>query len=379
MRQVLSFILSFFKNLVKSTTTLPESNNSIGIIDNEFTNDSNLDTYNDIENRKNASLNLLNEMSNLLDLQNIKNGELKLSLETFNLKELVVKINQDWKESAIRKGLNYNFEIDNSIPENVQGDAMRFAQVINNIISNAVKFTNSGTVDFTITSNPIDEKHSQILIKVADSGSGIQNEKLLNSIEHLKIEDKPYVKGIGLSLVKKLVDLFEGKIIIESQKNIGTKVFISIDLKTIELGKFTTQNLKNIKSEELKVLIVEDNLMNQMILKKILLTLSLSNFKVANHGKEGLEMLQKFNFDFILMDLQMPIMDGFELTRIIRNDPRLFGIKDIPILAVTADATETARKKAIAVGMNDFITKPLDRQLLHSKILQHSSGFLKIA
>lgn len=284
---------------------------------------------------------------------------------------------------AEKKDLKYSFEIDSTVPEVLEGDPERFTQIINNVLSNAVKFTHFGKIDCNIKSTTLENNIAEIAIIIKDTGIGIKDSQinnLFNSFGQMRLNDKRSFGGVGLglSITKHLIDLFKGSIEIDSEENRGTSVTVSLPLKVIQQNKIEVEN-PDISKAEIKVLVVEDNTMNQLIMKKILKTLSINNFQIASNGVEAIKLLENNTFDVILMDLQMPEMDGYETTTIIRNDITMHSIKNIPIIAVTADATDTAREKVIDVGMNDYITKPVNRDLLYRKILTHRKNELKIA
>lgn len=380
----ISELKSYFMSNISHELRTP-INAIMGIAADEM--DKNLDneSQKNFEIIKHASLSLLSNINDILDFEKIEKKELQLRPNPFNPKEAIEQISNNWQRMAEQKGLKYNINVSESIPYSVLGDSERFVQVINNVLSNAVKFTSYGTINCSVITTNTPNGNTNFKIEISDTGVGIDVDKknhLFNSFGQMRLNNKRRFGGVGLglSIVKHLIGLFEGEINIDSELGRGTKVSISIDFKTLEESQPIKEPVQvKTKGNELKVLIVEDNELNQMIMKKILTKLSITDFKLAANGKEALELLKNNVFDIILMDLQMPVMDGYETTTIIRNNPPFSIIKDIPIIAVTADATETARQKVIAVGMNDYITKPVNRELLFRKINMHKSSVLKIA
>jgi len=381
----ISELKSYFMSNISHELRTP-INAIMGIAADEM--DKNLDSESqkNFEIIKHASLSLLSNINDILDFEKIEKRELQLRTNSFNPKEAIEQISNNWQRMAEQKGLEYNLDISDSIPYSILGDSERFVQVINNVLSNAVKFTSYGTINCSVITTNLPNGFTKFKIEISDTGVGIDGDKsnhLFNSFGQMRLNNKRRFGGVGLglSIVKHLIGLFEGEIDIDSELGRGTKVSIEIDFKTVEKIEPVKEEPVKVKTEEktLKVLIVEDNELNQMIMKKILTKLSITDFKLAANGKEALELLKNNEFDIILMDLQMPVMDGYETTTIIRNNPPFNVVKDIPIIAVTADATETARQKVIAVGMNDYITKPVNRDLLFRKINLHKSSVLKIA
>ncbi|WP_452225351.1 7TM diverse intracellular signaling domain-containing protein [Lacinutrix chionoecetis] len=381
----ISELKSYFMSNISHELRTP-INAIMGIADDELDKTLDAESQKNFEVIKHASLSLLSNINDILDFEKIEKGELKLRTEIFNPKEVIEQISSNWKRMAENKGLKFSLEINTPLPYNIEGDAERFAQIINNVLSNAVKFTSFGKIDCVVKSQKKANEFSQFIINIKDTGVGINSEKkkhLFNSFGQMRLNDKRSFGGVGLglSIVKHLIDLFGGTINIESDEGRGTDVSIVLDFKIVEQLKPETKTINTEANENksIKVLVVEDNKLNQMIMKKMLTKLAITDFMLAENGKQALKLLENNCFDIILMDLQMPVMDGYETTTIIRNNPPLSVAKDIPIIAVTADATDTARQKVMAVGMNDYITKPVNRELLFNKINEHKLSVLKIA
>lgn len=337
-----------------------------------------LETLNNNENRKpyeiikNASLSLLSNVNDIIDFEKIENNQLQLNSDDFNPSIKLHQISNNWKAEAQKKGLEYRFEMDPEIPTAIYADAERFIQIINNVLSNAVKYTETGGILLKLNCLKQPNDLYRFSFQISDTGIGIPPEAkntIFDSFSQMKQDHKRAFGGIGLGLtiVKHIVELFGGTIKIESQPNKGTDVFIDLTVKSVnqERNVITSEEEKDIP---LHILIVEDNKMNQMVMRKILGSFSNVSFAVANNGQEAIEALKKDVYDIVLMDLQMPVMDGYEATRIIRSGELGKSINNIPIIAVTADALQETKKRVLDLGMNDYMTKPINRDLLFKKI-----------
>lgn len=335
---------------------------------------------------KNASLSLLSHVNDILDFEKIEKNELVLKDEEFNPSIVLHQISNNWKIEAETKGLYYQFEMDCDMPSRVRGDEERFVQIINNVLGNAVKFTNSGGISFKLKCNSQANDMHRFSLIVIDTGIGMNlnvKKHLYDSFSQMKQNHSRQFGGIGLGLtiVRHLVELFEGQINIESTEGKGTEVCIDLALKSMPFVERKPQLSTDLfhNSKPLHVLIVEDNLMNQMVMKKLLNSAPNVSLAVANNGSEAIDALKKEVYDIILMDLQMPIMDGYEATQIIRSGALGVLLMDIPIIAVTADAMQETKQRVLDIGMNDYMTKPVNRDLLFEKIYQCSESVLRIA
>lgn len=174
--------------------------------------------------------------------------------------------------------------------------------------------------------------------------------------------------GLGLNIVKNLVTLFEGTISIESEIDKGTSVYIDIPLKVIEAQAEIETKTEENQEKDIQILVVEDNRLNQMVMKKLLSANLRFNYTIVENGQEALNELNTKAYDLVLMDLQMPIMDGYEATKAIREGKINAFNKDIAIIAVTADAMPKTKDRVLEIGMNDYMTKPIDKNELFNKI-----------
>ncbi|WP_189702552.1 hybrid sensor histidine kinase/response regulator [Subsaximicrobium wynnwilliamsii] len=337
------------------------------------------DQNNSVENRKqyqvikNASLSLLSNVNDILDFEKIEKNELVLELDEFNPSVMIHQISSNWKIEAEGKGLDYTFDMDHDIPTTVVGDAERFMQILNNVLGNAVKFTNDGHVTFKLKCTAQPKSVSRFSMQISDSGVGMDREQKKNvfdSFNQMRLNHKRQFGGIGLglSIVRHLVGLFDGEIYLESETGKGTDVFIELPLKSLSKSETALNDIQKLTVKPQHILVVEDNKLNQMVMRKLLSGLPHISFAVVNNGQEAIDALQKEVYDLVLMDLQMPVMDGYEATEVIRSGKLGKAIGSIPIIAVTADAMQETRKKVLDTGMNDYMTKPVSKELLLQKI-----------
>jgi two-component system, sensor histidine kinase LadS len=340
----------------------------------------------DNETRKNAevikyaSIGLLSSVNDILDFSQIEKGQLNLDIIQFEPRKMLNVIEKNAQQQTQEKGLELIFTIDEELPNELLGDPLRLAQIINNVLNNAIKFTLEGFVhfDLQVQKNAGGTKAS-VEINISDSGVGIPESKIetiFNLFTQERIDDKRKFGGVGLglSIVKSLVDLHKGKIEITSKQHVGTqcKILLDYEIPLVKTETETTTYLKKDfkESGNISILVVEDNPINQMVIKIIAKNWDDCEVQFANNGEEGLKLLAKDDFDIVLMDLQMPVMDGYETTLSIRNGSCGVHKINIPIIAITADVMETTRQRVFTIGMDDYMSKPVDAELLRSKILK---------
>lgn len=330
---------------------------------------------------RNASYGLVSSINDILDFSKIEKGELKLDAVNFKIVEILEKIKTATKEQAESKGLAFVFQ--STIPNTIQtiGDPVRLTQIINNLVSNALKFTSKGTITLTAVSR-IKNEMLHLDLTIDDTGIGILKEKLASVFDlfsQTEIHNKRKYGGfgIGLSIVKALVDLHQGKIVLKSTVDSGTTCQVSL---VYPIAKPQVENKNSFPDEEknlkeLSVLLVEDNPMNQMVIKMIVRNWKNISIHVANNGAEGLEMLKQTAVDIVLMDLQMPVMDGYEAIDAIRKGEAGNQYLHLPIIALTADVSEEAKASVFELGANEYMTKPVDQKLLYLKIIELCNSF----
>ncbi|MBC8173825.1 MAG: response regulator, partial [Chitinophagales bacterium] len=317
---------------------------------------------------KQSSDNLLVIINDILDLSKIEAGRINFESIDFDLQETVaaayniVKINADEKKLA----LNYSFAED--VPLTVTGDPYRLTQIIINLAGNAIKFTEKGFVTIQVTCLEVKEQMAMIKFEIADSGIGIAADKLDYIFNMFTQESSSTTRkfggtGLGLAISKRLVELQGGTIHVESELSKGSVFSIIIPYKVRDKTQITVKNtstdntVKPILSD-LKILLAEDNEFNQMVAVDTLeSSIKNATIDVAKNGREAVEMILKNGYDVVLMDVQMPEMDGHEATRIIRSsaDEK---INSVPIIAMTASVIKAEVDKCFESGMNEFVGKP---------------------
>lgn len=325
---------------------------------------------------KYSSQSLLSSVNDILDFSKIEKDELKLELTSFEPHILLEQIKNNAVSISKDKNINIKYNIENDLPQHVIGDATRFAQIANNIINNALKFTLEGDVKINLDWKKTTNANQIILeLKVTDTGVGIPKEKMnsiFDSFSQESINNKRKFGGLGLGLfiVKNLVDLHKGTIDIKSQQGLGTICTVEllyeiapVESKTIAIISNETYDLKG-----KRILVVEDNAMNQMVIKMITKKWLNTIVSFANNGEEGVNQLKNNAFDIVLMDLQMPIMDGYEATIAIRKGEAGEKNKNIPIIAVTADVMESTKERVFEIGMNKYLSKPVNKDVLFENI-----------
>ncbi len=322
---------------------------------------------------------LLGSINNLLDFYKIEKNELRIAREPFLLRETLVEIDKKWRRSVETKALGFTFSIDQEIPEYAWGDAERLKQTVENLLENAIKFTQQGNIGIQVSQNPLNKKRTELYIKIKDTGMGIPEEKLtsmLKGFRQERVDDKRAFGGLGLglSIAKRIVDLHGGTLRIESKLNLGTTCHLRIPYTLVPASEHPhrTVEVNEPELDPLHILVVEDNKLNQMVLQQMLSKWKNASYSIADNGREALEKLREEHMDLILMDLQMPVMDGYEATQLIRSGEAGEQYRSIPIIAVTADITETTKEKVRVLGMNDYQSKPFTAKDLYNKVYKQS-------
>ena len=307
-----------------------------------------------------------------LQINKIEENRMVLEMHTFNVSDEVNTVVNSLKYIATKNANQVVVDVDRNIPEFLIGDKLRLAQILMNLVSNALKFTRNGGVLITAKLVRTFGKMHYVEFCVRDNGIGIADAdqaKIYEKFVQIGRRDDDYQgTGLGLSIVKRLVELFESQIRLESKLNEGTTFSFTIGFesdpeKTRELVSEIEVDLNS--SETMRVLVVEDNKINQMVTRKIL---EKNNFMcdIADDGLIALRMVEKEEYDIILMDINMPVIDGFETTRRLRS----MGVI-MPIVALTAFDKEEITEAAISAGMNDIIIKPFDPVKLFQIISIH--------
>jgi two-component system sensor histidine kinase/response regulator len=317
--------------------------------------------------------NLLAIINDILDYNKIEAGKLELNEIKFNIHSLAQKIKQTFTVKAIEKKLALDLIIDEAIPEFLVGDQMRLSQILNNLISNAVKFTLKGKISIELKAERINKAQVAIRFTIADTGVGIAAENL-NIIfdpftqEQIVNSNNNGGTGLGLAITKRLVNLHQSDISVTSQPGNGSEFSFTILFNLPGDAKGPEPDLSNgpmLNLYGMNVLIVDDNKMNLLIASRFLKKWQ-ANVEEALNGQIAVDMVQNKVYDLIIMDLQMPVMDGFKATEIIKKShPKT------PIIARTADAMPETYDKALAAGMSDYLTKPFVPATLFDKVSKY--------
>jgi len=323
---------------------------------------------------KNSGEVLLTLINDILDIAKIESGKVVLDNQIFDLNKTVLHIKSLLKQKCEVKGVEFRLNIDHLSCYILKGDKVRLTQILINLIGNSIKFTSKGFVSIDIKVIEDNYSKTKLLFSVKDSGIGIEEKMLSKVFERFEQASTDTVRkyggtGLGLSISKSLVELQGGELKIKSKLGEGTEFYFEL-----AFNKSTESEIKTFISEckndtmiynfkNLNVLVFEDNPINIKLISKILKDEEI-NFKIAENGKIGVDILKDENFDIIFMDLQMPVMNGYEATKYIRNILKL----KTPILAMTANCSEIEKTQCLAIGMNDYLSKPFKLNDLYSKI-----------
>jgi len=324
---------------------------------------------------RNCGHHLLTVINDILDFSKIEASKMELEFAPLDLKKIISETLDIVKPMTDAKDLMIESKIDKEVPSYIEGDAVRLRQVLVNLISNSVKFTDRGGIYIEAHVKQKTAKKTTIEFSVRDTGIGIAQDvqkKLFNAFTQADSSTTRKYGGTGLGLVisKKLIELMGGKISVKSKVGQGSTFTFTIAVKPVDAipAEMKKESLPKhlARDKPMKIMLVEDNLVNQMVAKGFLQKLGYTP-DVANNGQEALEALQSKNYDLIFMDMMMPVMDGLEATRIICS---LKPAHQRPwIVAMTANALEEHKQQCIAAGMNDFLTKPFTLDNLETAIL----------
>lgn len=342
-----------FTNLLISEVTDPKSIEYVGYI-------------------QYAGKNLLELINDILDFSKIEAGQVHLEKTTISLKEVVESVSVIVKQKAVEKGITYQSHLTGDLPEFVEADKLRLTQILINVCGNAVKFTEKGSVTLTVAPISFIVNGTQtIRIEVIDTGVGIAKDKLNDVFNRFVQATESTTRvfggtGLGLSIVKSLVGLFDGTLKLESEVGKGSTFIMDFPFKVMQEAAVQDEMEMIVDSSEklkaLKVLAAEDNTLNQKLLKAIFERLKIP-LSIVNNGQEALDRLQAEEFDVVLMDIQMPVMDGYTAIQEIRKSIS----KTIPIITMTAHAMVGEKEECLSIGANAYISKPFkESELLYT-------------
>ena len=320
---------------------------------------------------------LLSLIDDVLDFSKIEAGKIEFESIEFELNKLVNVIIESFRITAKNKSIELKTDIGDGIPNLLVGDPARLTQILNNLYSNALKFTEEGEVLLSV--NIVDDFDDSVRLQfaISDTGIGIEEDRVDTIFESFTQASQNTKRlfggtGLGLTISKQLTELQGGSISVESEEGEGSTFYVELTFEkgsSEEEAKAITENFDSAKSlSGLKVLLAEDNLVNQKVMLRFLERWNVE-MKVVDNGLEAVEAIKENNYDVVLMDLQMPKMDGYEASENIRklDDPYK---RKTPIIALTAAALKEVREKVYASGMNDFVTKPFNPADLEQKLFK---------
>lgn len=320
-----------------------------------------------------AANNLLYIINDILDFSKIESGKMKIVNEPFDLKETIQRVEKLLIVRIKEKGLDYCFESSEDLPQYLLGDSVRLSQILVNLIGNAVKFTHKGFIQLSVTVLQQNQDSCTIKFSVKDSGIGMPKDKLDLIFERFTqaesfITRKYGGTGLGLSISKSLIELQGGELQVISEPEKGSEFYFELSFK--KTVGYIPQNREDQATQsksnnEVRILLFEDNLFNQRLAIKSVESFGFS-IETALEGESGLKLLKQNTYDLILMDLQMPGLSGYDVTRVIREDLKM----DIPIIAMTAHSLVGEKDRCLEAGMNDYLSKPFKQEDLKEKIHQ---------
>jgi CheY-like chemotaxis protein len=319
------------------------------------------------------SKNLLGIINDILDLSKIEEGKLEIEESSFNLKDLIHALVKSLNLIAHKKKIELKEIFDASLPEFLLGDSVRLNQVLLNLTNNAIKFTNEGSVSIELSKLDETDDSIQIYFAIKDTGIGIHPEKIDTIFEPFTQETSSTTRlfggtGLGLTISSKIIRALGGQINVTSEIEVGSTFSFILTLKK-DTSKITIETTPSENIElfgKYKILLVEDNPFNQMVAEDTLKEWNGElEIDIIDNGKDAIQQLKENTYDLVLLDIQMPEMDGHEVCRIARNELKI----TTPILAMTAQATQKEIETCFLNGMNDYISKPFEEKTLFSKIV----------
>ncbi|AKP52408.1 PAS domain S-box protein [Cyclobacterium amurskyense] len=322
--------------------------------------------------------NLLGLINDILDFNKIDSGKLILEKVPFEPRNLINRIIHSYSYQIRDKSLEIIYEPDFSLPKLLIGDPVRIAQILNNLISNAIKFTDKGFIKIALELISQENDRVNVRFTVKDTGIGVAPSKVKSIFDAFTQASTDTTRkyggtGLGLAIVKKLTKLFGTEIHLESKIGEGSTFWFDINFQVQDEKKLKTVSEALVMDGQLgdkKILVAEDNLVNQVLLRKYLSKWGVGEIKFAENGKIALDHFIKNDFDLVLLDLQMPEMDGFEVAKIIRKLD-LLSKRNVPIIALTASSLLEVKEQLEASGMDDYISKPFTPENLYSKIINY--------
>lgn len=352
-------------------------NGVIGMLDMALDRELTPELAEQIRTAQSCAYSLLALMNDILDLSKIEAGKMTLEKIPFDFRALLADCIKAHLPKASQNSVSLRYEVSSEVPGQITGDPLRVRQIITNLVSNAVKFTEHGSVFVRAVGHFSAPGHLVLRLTVEDTGTGIPADKLLHIFDKFTQADGSVSRrfggtGLGLAITQSLVDLHGGKIDVQSELGSGSTFTVTLPC---EADVATLPEQTNIEDAlrcagdstggPARILVVEDNQVNQKVVTAVLRKRGFS-IELANDGREALSKLEKSDaFDLVLMDVQMPVLDGLEATRLIRKEPRW---RELPIIAMTAHAMNGDKERCLEAGMNGYISKPVHPSLLLSTV-----------
>ena len=345
---------------------------------------------------KSSSEALMSLITDVLDFSKVESGHLNLELRDFSILPMISGLNSMFSSQATEKGLSLKISVDDNVPREIKGDETRLRQILLNLLSNAIKFTKSGEVSLHVSMHSIDSdcNLAELEFEVRDTGIGMSREEISRLFMPFSQGDSSTTRkyggtGLGLAICKSLSEAMGGKVWATSQLRKGSSFFSRVRVDVVSMGdtrplssEFNKQKVfsaesKNNKEESdkpadslpLKIAVAEDNMANQRVIMIMLRRLGWES-EFAENGRELLDLVRNKDYDLIFMDVQMPLMDGLEAARRLRAGDAGEGVKDVKIIALTANALIGDEARCLESGMNAYMTKPLKLSTLKQAILR---------
>ncbi|MBP2649188.1 MAG: multi-sensor hybrid histidine kinase [Firmicutes bacterium] len=347
-------------------------NGIIGMTDLALMTDLTDEQRNYLTTVKTSALSLLKVFDDILDYSKMAAGGIECCNASFSLLQLVEEVIELFDVATKYKGVVLNTVVDDTLPKLFMGDSVRLRQVLDNIIGNAVKFTDQGEISLEITREAEDKDKIMLRFLVRDTGIGIPGDKLKNLFESFNHVDDSYTRefsgtGLGLAISKKLVNLLGGDIWVESVVGVGSNFYFTVTfeniMETTLASKLYDENTckRGADANRKRVLLAENDLLCRQSLINML-TDNGVDLLIAKNGQEIIEIIETQAVDLILLGISLPLLDGYTVAKIIRGKKDM---AEVPIIAVSAKKMFSEKEKCLAVGMNDYISQPIDRTLMN--------------
>jgi len=350
-------------------------NGIVGMIDLTLLTELNSEQRENLTIAKSCAGSLLNVINDVLDFSKIEAGKLDIERVDFNINKFINDIIKAHSVHVNEKGLVLNYKLSSDIPTYLRGDPNRLQQILNNLLNNSIKFTDRGEVNLTLKKINSNKAEVEILFEVSDTGVGMEKQTMDKLFKSFSQGDSSFTRryagtGLGLVITKQLIEMMGGRIWVESEVGKGSTFYFTIKTETTtgkrEKPAITNLSSKNVLSKKKNILLVEDDNVNQIVLERMLREKG-HQVDVANNGLEAIEFYKYRKYDVILMDIQMPEMDGIEATNQIRQIEKTLK-KRTNIIALTAFALRGDRERFLSMGMDGYISKPVQMENLYDAI-----------